>query len=165
MPGPVPMTTITSLSRRDAELFLVSCILGPPVGALAFFIGSALVTPTAAGTLPRLGSGIMLAVQPFVLALSYLVGLLPAAISAILGAALARFVATRRRRILAAPLLGAIATVIAVLGVSVLYGAAGVGKAELEILVALSLTGAASALICTALIERFGTAARQGAEA
>lgn len=162
----VPADTHTASNGRTghpqgAKRLFWCVLVGPPVGAVLFFTVPAIVATLMDWR--RFGFILlapMFTADPLVLLFAYFWGVGPAILGAVLSSLAARVVASRPRRILLSPLLGALSTATAC-GLFSLFDDFPTGsRAEnglLSLAALLVIVGAVTALICTLLIEYSGS--------
>ncbi len=141
---------------RDVQRVLLSVLLGPLVGCVSFLTTAVLYefwVLQSARTL--LGEFDIFLAWPPLLLFAYVLGSIPALLSGIAGSIIAHHTPRRGRRIAYSAVAGAIASA-GTLWVLILNGEASVVPPHVFVSV-VGISGATASLLCTLLIERFGS--------
>jgi hypothetical protein len=136
------------MTRRHGLLLLTSILLGPLIGVLTFSgVGGAMDAVSGQGAS---SFGFLFENWPIVLMAGYIFGVVPGLAFAIGMAIIGPRLRTRRVRLIVAPILGAVLSV--VLLSTALFGLA-LSSADWSAMLMLALPGAAAALVCMLLVE------------
>ncbi len=154
--GAIPPSTVRPRGRimikRNIWLLVVSLFIGPAIGAVTFLT---LVNIIDGGSASSNASAQAFTDDywPLVLMFAYVVGWLPAGISAIIMMLVTRFLPTRWLRLITGTVIGAIVSA-AYIGLFIFADHTN-SMDDFAILGIAALTGGVSALFCIALIELF----------
>jgi hypothetical protein len=128
-------------------------VVGPPVGLLAYLLGTALYDIVRAGRFSDLPEVVRMLVSPEIVGISYVVGGGPALLAGVVGAVLVRFLAPGWRYRLWVMLAAAIASAIGTMWITSGAPAGGNWLPVISFGVQMALTGAAAALASTLVFE------------
>lgn len=140
------------MTKRNVWLILVSLFIGPAVGALTFLVFVTL-TDSASGASSAHSERFVSDYWPLVLMFAYVVGFIPAALSATIMIVVTRYLPTIWHRLAAGTAIGAVVCAISI-GIFIFTDDTS-SVDDIIILGGAALTGAISALACVALIELF----------
>jgi hypothetical protein len=138
------------MTRRNVWLLLMSVVVGPLLGSLAFMAGATIFDALFAGGGPG-AFAFMADYWPIVLTTGYAAGCIPALIFALVMMALSPRIPRRRTRLWVAPLVGAAASLV-IIGFFVLGALSGWAD-NAGTLLAIALTGAFSGFVSMLVIE------------
>ena len=137
------------MGRRNVWLVLVSVFVGPLVGALTFMAVTSAMDAFVYGG-GEAAYGFLRENWPVVLMAGYVFGAIPGLVFAVVMIILARHIPRTGQRLVAAAIVGAVASVTMLS--TVLFGGS-LGGMDWIMLIALSLTGAAAGTVSLALVE------------
>ena len=139
------------MTKRNVWLFVMAVVVGPLIGSVALIGGMTLYDWVFEGGGPG-ALDFFVGYWPFLLSVGYTLGGIPAAIFAIAMANLSPRIASKRTRLGVAALIGGVTSLV-IVGFFTVGGFGGPAD-SIVILVAIGLTGALSAFVCMAAIER-----------
>ena len=140
------------MTKRNVWLLIVSLFIGPAVGALTFLT---LVTLIDGGTAQSNAQAQAFTNDywPLVLMFAYVVGFIPAGVSAVIMILITRFLPARWQRLLGGTAIGAAVSALSI-GIFIFADSAN-SVDDFAFLGIAALTGGVAALFCIALIELF----------
>lgn len=141
------------MTRRTVWLVITSLVVGPALGGPTFLVAATLTDAAATPANSRPIILILLDYWPMVVTGSYLLGVVPALLSAIGMAVATRWLPAIWQRLLVAPVIGALISV-AILNVMLLGGGHGTID-DLMITGVLAASGAIAGFACLAIVELF----------
>ncbi len=136
---------------RNIWLLVVSLFLGPAIGGLVFFAFAAVTDGFIAHSASQSATGFLGENWPIILVAAYVLGAIPAGMSAVVMMIVGRFLPHRWQRLLASPVVGAIVSAAAI-GFFIFADDTN-SVDDFIIIGGVALTGAVSAFFCVGLIE------------